>query len=216
METTQPPARRSGRPDATASGVLDRHILDTATGLFARQGYAATSIEQVAAAAGAGKQTIYRRYASKEDLFKAVITALSAPFIAAIEDSRIASADPLTALRETCRATLDFAARPDVVAVYRILIAEAQRFPALIDHTARIAIDPFEDVMRRLLAAARDAGQIKDDCDIVRSGRALSGLVTGWLLQRALLRRENLEDPGERTAFFQIAWELFLGGVAPP
>nr|WP_242621770.1 TetR family transcriptional regulator [Komagataeibacter xylinus] len=40
---------------------LDALILKTATRLFGEQGYAATSVEQIAAVAKVGKQTIYRR-----------------------------------------------------------------------------------------------------------------------------------------------------------
>src|ERR1700722_18957063 len=105
VELTKP--RRSGRPAGKASETLDRHILTTASRLFVGNGYAGTSIEQIAAAAGAGKQTIYRRYASKEDLFKAVLSDLGEMLLEAAANAEASSADPLTSLRETCRAWLD-------------------------------------------------------------------------------------------------------------
>ena len=71
MRSSAPP-RSVGRPRSTAA---DRAILDTTIRLLADQGYDAMSIEGVAAAAGVGKTTIYRRYPNKRDL---VIAALSA------------------------------------------------------------------------------------------------------------------------------------------
>ena len=50
----------------------DRAILMQTLRLLAEQGYAAMSVESVAAAAGVGKATLYRRYRDKRDLVVAV------------------------------------------------------------------------------------------------------------------------------------------------
>lgn len=213
MMGTTPEPRRQGRPDARGSLALDRRILDIATRLFVEQGYAATSIEQIAAAAGAGKQTIYRRYASKEELFRAVISEQGRRLIAGASAAELGHADPLTALREACRTWLDLVAQPDVVALYRILVAEAYRFPALIDLVMGGVSGPFHDIILRLLRAARAAGRIHCPGDDVVTCRALSGLVTGWAMMQALLGQPGLSDDAERAAFFQGAWDIFLQGV---
>jgi AcrR family transcriptional regulator len=57
--------RRAGRPRDPA---LDEVILEAALALFAQEGYAGVTIEQVAARAGVGKASIYRRYANKAEL----------------------------------------------------------------------------------------------------------------------------------------------------
>lgn len=57
--------RPRGRP---RSARAHRAILEAAIALFVEQGYEAMSIEGVAARAGVGKTTIYRRWSSKEDL----------------------------------------------------------------------------------------------------------------------------------------------------
>jgi len=44
-------------------------FLDAATELFARQGYGATSVDQIAQRAGATKPTLYARFASKDELY---------------------------------------------------------------------------------------------------------------------------------------------------
>jgi mycofactocin system transcriptional regulator len=55
---------RPGRPPSTSSGRLEQIALD----LFTRNGFDETTIEDVAAAAGIGRRTFFRYYASKNDL----------------------------------------------------------------------------------------------------------------------------------------------------
>ncbi|MHB8286082.1 MAG: TetR/AcrR family transcriptional regulator [Caulobacteraceae bacterium] len=207
-------ARRQGRPDAQGSEALDQHILATAARLFTEQGYAGTSIEQIAQAAGAGKQTIYRRYPSKEPLFQAVVDELCQVLLDSATLAETTSPDPLTALRAACRAALDLAATPSAIAIYRVIIAESHRFPTLLEHAEAESLDPFDNVILRLLKAARESGQIRDGCDIEEVRRAVTGLCTGWALQEALIGRPGLSNQAEREAFFDCAWYMFLRGVA--
>ena len=62
---------RPGRPRDPG---VDRAIVRATLNALAEQGYRGMSVEGVAAAAGVGKTTIYRRYASKEEM---VVAALS-------------------------------------------------------------------------------------------------------------------------------------------
>ena len=48
-------------------------FLDAATELFARQGYGATTVDQIALRAGSTKPTLYARFASKEELYARAI-----------------------------------------------------------------------------------------------------------------------------------------------
>ena len=50
-------------------------IAGAALSLFAKKGYAATSVEQIAEAAGIGKGTVYEYFPSKEDIFVHAINA---------------------------------------------------------------------------------------------------------------------------------------------
>ena len=115
----------SGRPDSRMSEELDALILKTATRLFGEQGYAATSVEQIAAVAKVGKQTIYRRHPSKENLFKTVIAELGNSFLLAASPSdEMVSNDPLQALYKTMRMLLDLILSPETLSLSRTFIAE--------------------------------------------------------------------------------------------
>lgn len=58
---------------AQRRSVTERRIVESATALFLRDGYAATSLAAVAEAAGVSERTVYVRFASKVELFQRVI-----------------------------------------------------------------------------------------------------------------------------------------------
>lgn len=59
-----PPVGRSGRPPATSRAALERLGFE----LFVRQGFDRTTVDDIAAAAGIGRRTFFRYFASKNDL----------------------------------------------------------------------------------------------------------------------------------------------------
>ncbi len=72
-ETSRHAGLKPGRPRDPAA---DRVMLQATRRVLTDQGYAGMSVEQVASAAGVGKTTIYRRYASKKELTAAAINAV--------------------------------------------------------------------------------------------------------------------------------------------
>ena len=71
--------RTRAAPGRPRSERADRAIIDAALSLFAEPGPEGLCIEQVAARAGVGKATIYRRWPGKEDLLLDAIATLQAP-----------------------------------------------------------------------------------------------------------------------------------------
>lgn len=68
--------REDPRPGRPRDPETDQAILRAALQLLTDRGYAGMSVEGVASRAGVGKTTIYRRYASKEELVAAALAAL--------------------------------------------------------------------------------------------------------------------------------------------
>jgi AcrR family transcriptional regulator len=85
MQAPSPTTRRRllGRDERSAS------ILDGAASAFAHAGFAATSMDDVAAACGISRLIVYRHFASKEDLYRAVLQQVferqAAELVAGIE-----------------------------------------------------------------------------------------------------------------------------------
>lgn len=125
------PRRRGGRPSRGESALLREHILDVATGLFLGHGYGATSIEEVARRAHISKRTFYHRFRGKEDVFEAVVRRLIErwlpPFDAALLDAPTLE----EALQRTAEHIVHVALTPEALALHRLVVAEARRFPGL-------------------------------------------------------------------------------------
>src|SRR5262249_35089639 len=112
-------------------------VVDAARTLFLRQGYAGTTMEQIAALAGLTKRPVYNNYAAKDALFTQLVGGVPA---AAEEFARglreeftvgIAAANLRATLENLgCRLALGIL-RPEVIALRRLLIGEAREFPAL-------------------------------------------------------------------------------------
>jgi AcrR family transcriptional regulator len=205
--------RRVGRPDLQASEELVQHIVDTAARLFIRQGYAATSIEQIAAAAGSGKQTIYRRFVSKDALFIEVINRQGQRLTQMAKAAHATGASPLDSLRGVARLMLDFMLDPEKIGLHRVLIAEVPRFPDAVGAVLENCMGPIQDLLNAALRDARDAGQIRFD-DAEQTQMQMIGLVAGGPLQKTLIGQPPFRSLAERDAYFETAWNVFLHGVS--
>ncbi len=129
-------------PDAAVTGRSARKrqaIMEAATALFLRDGYRNTSMDQVAADAAVSKQTVYKQFADKEQLFRDIVLGVTANSEAVITemtsalrgDGVVSPADLRAVLTDLARRYLDGVLQPRVVALRRLLIAEAERFPDL-------------------------------------------------------------------------------------
>jgi len=65
-----------GRLSAEDTAALPDRLLDAALELFSAQGYAGTSMEEIAKRAGASTKTLYSRYAGKAELLKGVVVRI--------------------------------------------------------------------------------------------------------------------------------------------
>lgn len=115
----------------TKSETKRRQILKIAGDLFREHGFGAVNMAQIAASVGGSKSTLYNHFPTKEALFQAyVIEAGREPFAALAEaDEQGTTAQAL--LSAYARAYLHLLLSPDVLAINRLVIAEATRFQEL-------------------------------------------------------------------------------------
>ncbi|KAA0092762.1 TetR/AcrR family transcriptional regulator [Mycolicibacterium sp. P1-18] len=106
-------------------------ILAGAEEVFLDRGYASTTMDDVAAAAGVGKQTVYRHFASKEALFESLIASMCVDGALAgrLEDG--AERSTAARLRDLGWALLHNLMSDNGIRLYRAVVAEAQRRPEL-------------------------------------------------------------------------------------
>src|SRR5271154_4051810 len=124
-------AVRFGRPPKELAGEVDARILTAARKVFVERGFEGASIDEIAEVARSGKRTIYARFADKRALFTATVTQdirtrltafKAAPPIGATIEERLTSAAIML---------LHWALDSEGLALMRLAIAEAYRFPDL-------------------------------------------------------------------------------------
>lgn len=138
-------------------------ILEAAFEEFVLKGYAATRLEDVAARAGVTKGTIYFYFDSKEMLFASTIRELSKPTHAALaeeEGDRDCDIRGYLAayLHRLYRFIVDDQRSREIL---RLLIAEAGRFPELVDEHCRACMDPVIERLRVRLEGEAAHGRIR-------------------------------------------------------
>jgi TetR/AcrR family transcriptional regulator, mexJK operon transcriptional repressor len=116
-------------------------ILEAGRAVFVRNGYGRASMDEIAAVAKVSKQTVYKHFADKENLFTEIITGdmdqRSEELMGALTDSEDADGD----LRQLARSHIASIVKPEVMRVRRMVIGEADRFPKLARAWSQMGID---------------------------------------------------------------------------
>lgn len=101
--------------------------------VFLDHGFADTTMKMVALAAGASKETLYRHFGSKEDLFLEIVNSRNNEVRQTL-DAELESDRPVPViLRSVGISLLECMCSPVVVALARIIVNETPRHPALGD-----------------------------------------------------------------------------------
>jgi len=167
----------------TTTRRVDKHraILDAALDVFARRGYADSTLDEVAEAAGVAKPTIYNHFGDKAGLFAAVVEASSKDANARVADVIAAtSSDPddLRAELETLAHSLVHCLQGGAgSATMRLQLVEGARFPELISRVRDGNRDRTLDLLAGKLAQLGATGRLRL-ADPGRAARQLMALVS--------------------------------------
>lgn len=131
-------------------------IIKAAVEVFLRNGYMGATTDEVATRASVSKQTLYKHFADKQNLFAEVIhdstIQLGEGLATAAADALRDATDARKGLREVADVFLRGMLKPDVVRLRRLVIAEADRFP-------EVGKAWYDGGFERTLAAVGDAIQ---------------------------------------------------------
>jgi AcrR family transcriptional regulator len=181
----QTPVRRGrGRPRDPKT---DERIIEAAAALMRQRGFERMTVDDVAAHAGVGKATVYRRWPSKDDLAVAAMERLYAVEIPHPDTGSI-----WTDLEESYRSVVAFVSTPEGEAYLRMSIAESVRDPR-IAALYRTATERAEEEARAMYRRAIERGEVRDDLDVNYCVQWLGGLIaTRAITNRPLPRVEDV------------------------
>jgi AcrR family transcriptional regulator len=158
-------------------------LVAAARGLFANDGYAATSLDAVASAAGVTKGALYHHFAGKRELFRAVYEHEQQRLVAAIGEAYARKADPWDAFEAGCRAFIESSLDPGL---QRITLLDA---PGVLGWEAIREIEsPALALTEVGIERAMDAGRLPR-----RAPQPLAHLLFGAMCEGAMkiARSEN-------------------------
>jgi AcrR family transcriptional regulator len=166
------PATRQRPPGRPRSEVAHRAILEAARELLTEEGFTRLRLEHVAARAGVGKNTIYRRWPSKEDLTLELLLELARPHLA-IADVGNTRAELLAAVENPIRAITESPFGP----VIRAMMSQIAGNPAIGDPFRSAVVAARRAEIARVIERGVARGDLRPDADVTVATELLAGPV---------------------------------------
>jgi AcrR family transcriptional regulator len=173
--------------------------------LLLQHGFQGTTTDAIAAAASISKETLYRYYARKEDLFVDVLRSLTverAVWVRLMErpveprDTRQLRA----LLRSAVQGLLDTMLQPEYLAMLRLIVAESPRFPELGDGFRQTVLEPGATYVAMLLRAGQRNGIVRDNLDPPTVTRMFLGALLTMVLPNGLIHSSQAPAPPDQRA----------------
>ena len=188
-----------------------QEILEAAFAEFSRNGYAMTTLDQIAERAGVTKGTIYVYFENKEHLFITMVRELMKVTLDTVKDM-LDRHQGSTA--ELLREQFSFIYQHIVEdrrrrEVLRMLIAEAPRFPELADRYHQEILRPCLDMLRQAIRRGMDRGEFRNSAivDLPQIVIAPIALVDIWMMMF------DDRQPLDMKAYFNAHLDLVLNGL---
>ena len=189
-------------------------ILKAASELFLQRGYDAVSLDDILEKVGGSKTTLYSYYGGKEGLFAAAVQTMCREKLAAFLTMNVADLDPKAGLNALGRQFLLMLSEPHGQAMFRSMIAEAQRFPELAATFFAAGPETAIRVLQRTIENWQKKG-------LLRCGNAEAlaiqflGVVMGNFHLKSLLGLHEQLTTRQINAWVARGVELFLEGTLP-
>ena len=119
------------RPNPRKRDLRHAAIIETARQAFFRFGFAGTTMSWIAAHAGGSKSTLWAHFTSKQALFTAVLDDLIERYAAAVMVDLPFNGEVVPTLHRVATSIVQTTLQPDIIALYRLVVGEADRFPEL-------------------------------------------------------------------------------------
>lgn len=180
----KPVRGRRGRPSPERSSQITDSIVKAAGSIFFEEGYEGTSMEAVARAVGIPKTTLYKRFADKNELLRAVIDDKMTGWAASAEGQAPPQSSGLEqTLVDHVTTMLSWTTRPEVRSVHRLV----SNLPdAHVSGFVGKSFWGYQNMVKRLVRTIEDLGPGEGVVTNDPEGMAdiLMAMVGGWVVNR--------------------------------
>jgi TetR/AcrR family transcriptional repressor of mexJK operon len=192
-------------------------IKEAAEAAFLENGYLGTSMDQIAAAAAVSKQTVYKHFSDKEQLFTEIIgDAMSRVIGDLVRGAALAvreSDDVERDLIALARQLIASIWQPEVLRLRRLVIGEAGRFPHLGEAYFKQGFEAGLAAVATSIEQLAAENRLQVD-DPRLAAQHFSGLILWVPLNRAMFTGSD-EPPADLDHFATAGARAFLAAYAP-
>jgi TetR/AcrR family fatty acid metabolism transcriptional regulator len=182
-------------PRAVSERTADRRaeLLEAAVRVFAAKGFHASRVGDIAEEAGVAHGLLYHYFRSKEEVLETIFRETWANLVRETERIEVSGVPFREQLRRFARIYLgSWLVTPELV---RVLVREVARSPEVGNRVDEIR--GLFKALRRIVEAARERGEVRDDVDPAIASTAFYGaleeILTGWVLGQLPAEEEDVE-----------------------
>ncbi|MDI1342613.1 MAG: TetR/AcrR family transcriptional regulator [Pseudolabrys sp.] len=201
-------AVKSSRPAGRATRDL---ILKAATKTFVENGFNGASVDQIAARSGVSKPTVYSYFDSKEKLFVEILNAVCDSFAELILEPSADSEDLEAILLKIAARYTRAVLQPDIVALHRLFVAEAARFPEPSRRYFEVGPERVHRTLAAFFKSRMQRGEIRQSDPLILAD-LFAALVLAPMRARQLFALDKEPDWALVAAYSRQAVTIFING----
>lgn len=177
-----------------------RQILDAAVRVFAREGFHATRVSDIADEADVAYGLVYHYFQSKEQVLDELFTERWSLLLVAIEQADQSGEEPRDKLRSVARFIIEsYRYDPDLM---KVIIVEVTRAANSFGRTHLDQIDAAFRLIERIITEGQGSGAFRKEVDPYFASMTFYGvieqLLTGWIFGLLPTGEEEFETADDR------------------
>jgi AcrR family transcriptional regulator len=170
-----------------------QELLDAAVRVFARKGFRAARVDDIAEEAGAAHGLLYHYFRSKDEVLDTIFRETWRLLVTDTERIEASGAPLREQLRRFARIYLgSWLVTPELIGVLVREIARSPHVGETVDEIGGVF-----QALTRMIEAARERGEVRADCHATLAAWAVYGaleeILTGWVLGQLPGEEEDVE-----------------------
>ncbi len=187
-----------------------REIALIAERVFFETGFADTTMQTIAARAGASKETLYRHFGSKEELFAESVASRARAFLEDLDERFERPGSVADVLRALGQKILETMTGADAISLCRIVVSEGPRNPELGQVFMTAGPDRVRNRLTEFLRAAADRGEL-NCADTACAARIFLGAVmTSFHLSHLVLQNPPTMTRQNMRLYVEEVVDMFM------
>ncbi len=195
-----------------------RLIVEAAAATFLANGFAGTSMDDIAATAAVSKQTVYKHFADKKQLFADVVLATTDRVTAVVRMVSAAldgTTDLEQGLSELARSLVTTLMQPEMLRLRRLVITTADQFPDIGTAWYQQGFGRVLDALASRFADLTGRGLLQAD-DPLLAGHHFVGLLLWIPVNQAMFTGRDTFSKADLESYADAAARTFLRAYAAP